>query len=119
MIIYKARHRIAAALVWLANRLVSVPDLPYQAQYYRPIDTHMPGIGHEFACGAYSYEGLKSLVEQDGPDGFGTHATIKWLIGVEGWQKVKDMEPRELRRLLAMSGVDIDGDLPGENDEPV
>lgn len=110
------RWKLARFLVRLANVLASSTDTPTAKPHFRPVDTHMPGVGHEFACGAYSYEGLKSLVEQDGPDGFGAKATVKWLIGKEGWKKVEDMEPRELRRSLAMSGIDIDGDLPGEND---
>jgi len=109
------RRKIASGLVRLANMLVSKPDSPHRQPYYRPVDTPMSGLGHEMACGAYSYEHLKSLVEQDGPDGFGATATIKWLIGSEGWVKVKDMEPRELRRTLAMSGIDLDGDLTGED----
>ena len=68
----------------------------------------MEGIGHKYACGAYSYEGLKSLVEQDGPEGFGATCTVAWLIGEDGWKDVADMDPIEARRELAMSGIDLD-----------
>lgn len=104
----KIRYKVAKGLVWAANRLMKDKNLPGYWPYYRPIDTYMEGIGHEFSCGAYSYEGLKSLVEQDGPEGFGARATIKWLIGIEGWKKIEDMSPREVRRTFAMSGIDME-----------
>lgn len=102
------RYRLSKALVWVANRLVHNLDLPHKAPYYRPVDTYMPGIGHKYSCGAYSYEGLKSLVEQDGPKGFGARATVKWLIGEDGWRDVADIDPKQLRRELAMSGIDME-----------
>ena len=104
----KLKYSIADKLVYLANRIVSSPSSLHRSPYYRPVDTCMPGIGHEFSCGAYSYEHLKSLVEQDGPEGFGATCTVAWLIGKGGWQNVADMDPKELRRSLAMSGIDIE-----------
>jgi len=104
------KRKTAETLVRIANRLVKGRELSHHP-YYRPIDTYMPGIGHKYSCGAYSYEHLKSLVEQDGPDGFGARATVKWLIGKEGWKDTADMSPTELRRTLAMSGIDVDDNL--------
>lgn len=104
----RLKFNLFVLLVKLANLLVKAPDSPHRYPYYRPIDTYIPGIGHKYSCGAYSYEGLKSLVEQDGPEGFGATATVKWLISEEGWKDVADMSPRELRRTLAMSGIDLD-----------
>jgi hypothetical protein len=103
-----SRIKLADMLVALANKIVKNQNLPIHHPYYRAVDRYIPGIGHEFSCGAYSYEGLKSLVEQDGPDGFGATATVKWLIGEEGWVKTEDMDPTELRRTLAVNGIDID-----------
>jgi hypothetical protein len=102
----KYRSKVAKALVWLANWLVKYGDTPSVWPLYRPVDSAAPG--EKWACGAYSLEGLRSLVEQDGPDGFGARATVKWLIGDEGWRSVADMDLTELRRTLAMSGIDMD-----------
>lgn len=104
----KIQYRLAEFLVTMANRLIANDNSPRRKPYYRPVDTYIPGIGHEFSCSAYSYEHLKSLVEQDGPNGFGATATIKWLISEEGWVKAEDMDPIELRRALAMNGIDIE-----------
>lgn len=106
----KFRSKIAVFLVNIANLLVysKHPTGPSHYPYYRPVDTYMPGIGHKYSCGAYSYEGLKGLVEQDGPEGFGASATVKWLIGIEGWKDVADMDPTQLRRELAMTGIDME-----------
>ncbi|GAA2418371.1 hypothetical protein [Mycolicibacterium llatzerense] len=102
------RRRIARTLVWLANQLVRGDDSPAVWPLYRPVDTHIAGIGdHEFACGAYSYEHLKSLVEQDGPDGFGSTATIRWLISPEGWEPLEDMPLADLKALFATSGMGV------------
>ena len=102
------KYKTAEILVLLANKLTNKPDSPRHVPLFRPVDQLMPGIGHKYACGAYSYEGLKSLVEQDGPDGFGASCTVAWLIGEEGWQDVADMNPTDLRRTLAMSGLDME-----------
>lgn len=104
----KILYKLANVLVTVANKIVENGDSLHRHPYYRPVDTYMPGIGHEFACGAYSYEHLKSLVEQDGPNGFGATATIKWLIGEDGWVKTEDMDPTELRRTLAINGIDVE-----------
>lgn len=110
--IARARLRAAAALVGLANWLVRQNDTPTKHPYYRPIDTHMPGIGHEWVCGAYSYEGLLSLVEQDGPDGFGASCTVKWLIGTEGWKLLEDMSFADIKADFAASGFDLSPPQP-------
>lgn len=105
----KFKHKLAEKLVWLANRLIRNTNQPPAFwPLYRPVDSPMPGIGHKYACAAYSYEGLKSLVEQDGPNGFGASVTVKWLISEEDWKDVADMDPTELRRTLAMSGLDME-----------
>jgi hypothetical protein len=98
------RWKLAERLVWAANRLVRNLDTAARP-HYRPVDTHMPGIGHEFSCGAYSYEGLKSLVEQDGPDGFGATATVKWLIGKEGWVSFEGMPLADIKATFAEDGT--------------
>lgn len=103
--IARLQFRTANALVWAANMLVRNRDLPQQWPYYRPVDTHMPGIGHQWSCGAYSYEGLKSLVEQDGPDGFGATATVAWLIGTEGWKSLADMSWADIKADFAADGT--------------
>lgn len=104
----KLRFKISRGLVWFANRLVK-GQLLSQWPYYRPVDSSDPELtGSKYACSAYSYEGLKSLTEQDGPNGFGTTATIKWLISDEGWKDFADMSIKEIRRELAKSGIDLD-----------
>lgn len=104
----RIRLKLAYKMLGLANLIYPHSGQPGYKPLFRPIDTCMEGIGHKFSCGAYSYEGLKSLVEQDGPDGFGAKATVKWLIGTEGWKNVSDMSQKELRRNLAMSGIDME-----------
>lgn len=108
----RIRYKIAKILVNLANKINGRDDLS-RYPYFRPIDTHIDGIGGKHSSAAYSYEFLKSLIEQDGPDGFGATATIQWLIGEEGWLDVEEMQPKELRRMFAMSGLDIE--VPDDN----
>lgn len=103
----KLQNKLARCLVAIANHLIKKNQLSHYP-VYRPVDTYIPGIGHKYSCGAYSYEHLKSLVEQDGPDGFGATATIAWLISEDGWREVSDMDETELRRTLAMSGIDTE-----------
>lgn len=99
------RHKLADRLVWVANELVRGSGTPQYWPVYRSVDAYMPGIGHEFSCGAYSYEGLKSLVEQDGPDGFGATATVKWLIGKEGWMSFEGMSLADIKAAFAADGT--------------
>jgi hypothetical protein len=106
------RYRLAEILVGAANWIVRNNDTPQKRPYYRPVDTHMQDIGHEWACGAYSYEGLKSLVEQDGPEGFGATATVKWLIGTEGWKSLADMSLADIKADFAASGFDLSPPQP-------
>jgi len=101
----RQRYKLAEHLVCVANWLVRNNDTPQKRPYYRPVDTHIAGIGHEWACGAYSYEGLKSLVEQDGPDGFGATATVKWLIGTEGWHSLEGMPLADIKAMFAVDGT--------------
>jgi hypothetical protein len=111
---------LAERLVWVANWIVRNNDTPQPRPYYRPVDTHMPGIGHEWSCGAYSYEGLKSLVEQDGPDGFGATATVKWFIGKEGWQSLEGMPLADIKAMFAQDGhFDMSPPLPPLEDDRV
>lgn len=108
------RHRFSAGLVrlacWIEKPRSNSPYEPQVWPYYRPVDTYMPGIGHKYSCGAYSYEGLKRLVEQDGPDGFGATATVKWLVSEDGWQDLAGMTMGEIRREFAVGGIDMDED---------
>src|SRR5262249_37155519 len=79
----RARLRTADVLVALANRLIRkwTCQAPAVWPLYRPVDIAMPEItGSKWQSGAYSYEHLRSLVEQDGPDGFGATATVRWLL---------------------------------------
>lgn len=92
------RYKIAERLVGLANALVWSHNSPGYNPKFRPIDTSMPGIGTKHSCSAYSYEGLKSLVEQDGPDGFGATATVAWLLSEDGWE---DITPENAERITA------------------
>lgn len=101
----KLRYRIASYFLWLAN-FVYPKENPGYFPHFRAVDSGIEGIGHKFAAACYSYEHLKSLVEQDGPEGFGATATIKWLIGEEGWVSTEDIEPKELQRLLAVNGIE-------------
>jgi hypothetical protein len=114
----RIKYWFAERLVWWANRLVRNCISLQCDPYYRPVDTHMQGIGHQWSCGAYSYEFLKSLVEQDGPDGFGATATIKWLIGTEGWKSFGDMSLADIKADFAASGFDLSPPRPsGEEDQ--
>lgn len=103
--ILRVKHRMAKLLVRAANTLVNNMDTPSPKPYYRPVDTHMPGIGHQHSCGAYSYEFLESLVEQDGPDGFGATATIKWLLSDEGWVSLENMPLADIKATFAADGT--------------
>lgn len=121
----KIVYRISQGLVWIANQLIEygTPTSPSYYPLYRPVDTVAPN--EKWACGAYSLEGLRSFVEQDGPNGFGATATVKWLISDEGWKSFNDMTMNEVRRELAMIGIDMEDEdeLPqrlthtGANDE--
>lgn len=106
------RRRLAAAsaLVAFANRLARkwTDQTPTVWPLYRAVDTHIPGIGdHKHACAAYSYEGLKALVEQDGPDGFGATATVRWLISDEGWQSFDGMSLADIKATFAANDMEV------------
>lgn len=84
----RGRYKLSRALLWLAN-IIHGSDVPTSWPPYRAVDSKtLMDLGTEHSCDAYSYEHLKSLVEQDGPDGFGATATIAWLISEEGWKRV-------------------------------
>lgn len=107
----RLRHKTAKRLVAVANWLVNTGFTPTHHPYYRSIDSPDEALtGSKNACAAYSYEGLKSLVEQDGPDGFGATATVKWLISDEGWEEIGPDNINEVRRMFAMNGIDMDDD---------
>lgn len=112
----KYKYWLAERLIWAANRLVrNCLSLQYDP-HYRPVDTDMPGLDHEWSCGAYSYEFLKSLVEQDGPDGFGATATVKWLIGADGWKALADMSWADIKADFAASGFDLSPPRPSSEE---
>jgi hypothetical protein len=106
----KLKYKLSLKLVWLANLLVNDKgSTPATWPRFRAVDSPDEALtGSKYACAAYSYEGLKSLTEQDGPNGFGATATIKWLISDEGWKDTSDMSMNEIRRDLAMSGIDLE-----------
>lgn len=105
----KLRYRMAEKLVQLANYIYPKSAGLSHFPNYRQIDGPNETItGSKWPCAAYSYEMLKSLVEQDGPDGFGATATIAWLIGDEGWKDITADNIDEVRRSLAISGIDLD-----------
>lgn len=113
--LYKYRSSLAHKLVWVANRLVKpkTETLTYNFwPKFRPIDQDIKREGsyaaHKYACGAYSYEHLKSYSEQDGPDGACAKTTVKDFISEKGWKDVADIDPKELRRSFAMSGIDME-----------
>ena len=112
----KYRSKLAYFLVEIANQLVR--PLPREYGYnhwpkFRPIDQEMKHRGsykgHKYSCGAYSHEHLQSLVEQDGPNGFGATATVKWLIGVEGWQDISDLNHEDGTPYTAQESADMIG----------
>lgn len=79
----KLRYKVAGKLVWVANNLVrsNVATTPGSYPLYRPVDQTAPG--EKWACGAYSLEGLRSLVSQGDGD-----MTVEFLISDEGWQTI-------------------------------
>jgi hypothetical protein len=102
----KLKYRLANYLVWVANNLVrsSVATSPGRYPLYRPVDQTLPGKNQ---CGAYSLEGLESLVKQDGPNGFGATATVKWLIGDEGWVNLADLKHEDGTPYTAQESADM------------
>jgi len=81
-------YRVSRGFLWLANWAYG-NDGPTISPHYRGVDSKtLMNLGTEHSCDAYSYEHIKSLIEQDGPDGFGATAPLSWLISEEGWQRV-------------------------------
>lgn len=108
MILGKQRYWIADALVGLANRLVKGSGTPASWPRYRIVDSPNERItGSKWACAAYSYENLKSLVKQYEDDGL-PPVTVAWLISDEGWVEITPENMQEVRRALAISGIDLD-----------
>jgi hypothetical protein len=108
--VMRRRFKAADTLVALANWIIRkwTDQTPAVWPRYRPVDTHIPGIGdHEFACAAYSYENLKSGVEQDGPDGYGATQTVKSLISAEGWESLEGMSMADLKATFAADGIGL------------
>ena len=110
----KYRTKLAYFLVEVANQLVRPLPKEYSYNYwpkFRPIDQDIKRRGsykgHEFACGAYSYEHLVSLTEQDGPKGFGATATVAWLIGDEGWEDIADLKNEDGTSMSAQEAADM------------
>lgn len=95
----KIRWSIPRAFLYLANKTYPRGRLIHYPAY-RAVDQHLDGVGGEHSCGAYSYEYLESLVEQDGPDGFGATATIAWLIGEDGWININEDNAEEVVAMI-------------------
>ena len=74
-------------------------DFPTHPGYYprfRAIDTkHLNNLGTEHTCDAYSYEGLKSLVDQGDGD-----ETIARFISEEGWVNITDDNAKEMIQFI-------------------
>jgi len=110
----KWRTKLAYWLVEVANQLVRPPKRELSYNFwpkFRPIDSDIKRRGsfkgHKYACGAYSYEHLKSYSEQDGPDGPGAHTTVKSFIGEDGWQDLSDLKHEDGTPYTAQESADL------------
>ena len=111
----KYRHKLAYILVEWANQLVRPPKRELKYNYwpkFRPIDQEIKYRGsyqpdHEFTCGAYSYEHLKSYSEQDGEYGASAKTTVKSFISADGWQKLSDLKHEDGTPYTAQETADM------------
>jgi hypothetical protein len=91
-------YRTERSLVWLANRIAKYRNPLSHWPLYRAIDQHLPGIGTEHSCGAYSYEYIVSLIKQYKSDGL-PEPLLKDLISEEGWINLED-NPEMAERVI-------------------
>lgn len=90
-------YKIEKSLVWLANRMAK-REVPTYWPKYRAIDQQIKGIGTKHSCGAYSYEGIVSLLKQYEGDGL-PEPLLSSLISEEGWIDL-DEHPEEIQPML-------------------
>lgn len=101
----RTRYRAASATLRLANfidnpRGRDFPTNPGHYPRFRPIDTKtLMHLGTKHSCDAYSYEGLKSLVEQYKNDGL-PDVTVAHLISEDGWIEINDDNAGEITKLI-------------------
>lgn len=99
---YLAIYKTQLGLIWLANHLER--DRLTNWPPYRRVDgKHLMNLGTKHSCDAYSYEHLKSLVEQDGPDGYGATMTVKQLLSEDGWVELTSDNAEEMHQLIEKS----------------
>lgn len=91
-------YKIEVSLVWAANQIAKARGIPTYNPKYRPVDQQIKGLGTEHSCGAYSYEGIVSLLEQYKGDGL-PEPLLSSLISEEGWINLED-RPEEIQPML-------------------
>jgi hypothetical protein len=82
------RGRIPYMFLWLANKTAT--NSPSHKPQFRAIDQSLKGIGTEHSCGAYSYEHIKSYIDQRKGDGL-PPPLLSDLISEDGWISVEDI----------------------------
>ena len=111
----KWRSKLAYYLVEVANQLVRPPKRELKYNYwpkFRPIDEEIKKRGsyhpdHKYTVGAYSWEHLKSGVEQDGPNGYGAKETVKQLLSADGWVSLSDLKHDDGTPYTAQESADM------------
>lgn len=88
------RYKIPYMFLWLANKTAG-DNVPTYYPRFRAIDQHLPGIGGKYSCGAYSYEGIASLIKQYADDGL-PEPLLKDLISDEGWTEITEDNADEM-----------------------
>lgn len=91
-------YKIERGLVWLANWIADRRNVPTYSPKYRAIDQQLRGIGTEHSCGAYSYEGIVSLLKQYESDGL-PEPLLSSLISEEGWINLEE-HPEEIQPMI-------------------
>ena len=93
-------YKIERGFLWMANRMAK-PRNSWKGAYfpvYRHIDQQIKGIGTEHSCGAYSYEGIMSLLKQYEDDGL-PEPTLRSLVSEDGWINLEE-HPEMIQPML-------------------
>jgi hypothetical protein len=91
-------YKFERLFLWLANHMYSKRSTPTYYPKYRAIDQQLKGVGGKHSCGAYSYEGIVSLLEQYKGDGL-PEPLLSSLISEDGWIDL-DEHPEEIQPML-------------------
>ncbi len=91
---WRGRNKLQWGLVWLANRLETDKGLTNWPPFRRVDGKHLNNLGTKHSCDAYSYEHIKSLIDQ------GDDQLLSRFISEDGWVDITDANAEEMHEYI-------------------